>query len=258
MSQQIVISIVSHRQGKLVQELLSDLESIQSENVYLVILTLNTPEEPVPEIWGKPTRWGKKLVRNISQQGFGANHNAAFRYALQESANRSAGFLWAVVNPDIRITDTTLFDTLSEAFDDKTFLVAPAVIEKGEIAASARSLYTPFEAIRGYLGYERKLASTPDWIAGMFLVFTSRAYSELKGFDERYFLYCEDVDICLRIQNGSGKILYVPSAHVNHEARRMSHKSRSALRMHLVSAIKLWTSKAFWQFFLGRLLERRS
>ena len=37
-----------------------------------------------------------------------------------------------------------------------------------------------------------------DWVGGMFMLFNSKDYKELKGFDEKYFLYFEDVDICYR------------------------------------------------------------
>lgn len=42
-----------------------------------------------------------------------------------------------------------------------------------------------------------------DWAAGSFLIFNAFFYSKLNGFNEKYFMYCEDIDICWRAKNTS-------------------------------------------------------
>ena len=85
------------------------------------------------------------------------------------------------------------------------------MLEDGKLAPSARGLYTPFQALKGYAGFSRNAKSPPDWVARMFVMFRVSAFARHGGFDPRYFMYCEDVDICLRLQLRGGQILYLDS-----------------------------------------------
>jgi len=80
-----------------------------------------------------------------------------------------------------------------------------------------------------------------EWIAGMFMLFRSDAYRALGGFDEGYFLYYEDVDICRRLRRQGQGVLYEPRAEVIHDARRASRCDARLAMHHLRSAFRfLW------------------
>ena len=53
-------------------------------------------------------------------------------------------------------------------------------------------------------------------ISGAFMLIPRAMYDRVGGMDEDYFLHVEDVDLCLRIQEAGGAILYVPDAAVTH------------------------------------------
>jgi GT2 family glycosyltransferase len=82
-----------------------------------------------------------------------------------------------------------------------------------------------------------------DWVAGMFMLFTAEAYRAVGGFDERYFLYYEDVDICRRLRARGNKIVYEPAVPVIHEARRASRRDPRLMRMHAASALRYLLSR---------------
>lgn len=86
-----------------------------------------------------------------------------------------------------------------------------------------------------------------DWVNGACLFFRSEAFSELKGFDERYFMYCEDTDICLRLQLAGWSMQGADWA-VMHDARRNTGRSLRHLGWHLRSLWRLWASDSFWDF----------
>jgi hypothetical protein len=75
----------------------------------------------------------------------------------------------------------------------------------------------------------------PEWVAGMFMLFRREAFARLGGFDEGFFLYYEDVDICVRAWRQSLPVLVCPGVAVVHDARRDSHRSLRHLRWHLAS-----------------------
>jgi N-acetylglucosaminyl-diphospho-decaprenol L-rhamnosyltransferase len=55
-----------------------------------------------------------------------------------------------------------------------------------------------------------------DWLSGACLLLRRGAFDEVGGFDESYFMYAEDVDLCWRLARAGWKAAYVPSAEVTH------------------------------------------
>jgi GT2 family glycosyltransferase len=91
-----------------------------------------------------------------------------------------------------------------------------------------------------------------DWVAGLFMAMRAETFETLGGFDERYFLYCEDAELCLRAWNRGFDVRVVPAAPVTHPARRQTMKNWRHFRWHLESLAKLWNSDSYRQFEAGR------
>ncbi len=79
------------------------------------------------------------------------------------------------------------------------------------------------------------------------MAFKSTVFRELGGFDERYFMYCEDVDICLRMQL-AGYSLARADATVIHHTQRQTLKNLKHLAWHIRSLLRLWNSAAYKEF----------
>lgn len=230
----LTLSVVSHGQGNLIRQLFADLRRLNLIDIP-VILTLNLPED---EAWLQ--EWPDlplKIIRNARPMGFGANHNQAFTFSSSD--------LFCVVNPDIRLPDAG-FVSLSQCFDDtQVASCAPLVMgPQGEVQDSARRFPTIARLSRRVLlrqraaDYAANTVTAVDWTAGMFVAFRRSAFAQVGGFDERYFMYLEDADICRRLSNAGWKILYQPSAVVVHDARRASHRSLRHLLWHTRSMIR--------------------
>ena len=67
-----------------------------------------------------------------------------------------------------------------------------------------------------------------DYVEGAVMLFNTRAFRQVGGFDQRYFLYAEDSDICLRMKRAGFECLRVPNARVWHQAHG-SAAAQSAL-----------------------------
>jgi len=65
------------------------------------------------------------------------------------------------------------------------------------------------------------------------------------GFDERYFMYCEDVDLCLRLRLAGLRLVRAPVS-VVHAGRGASRRSAVHLAWHVRSLLRLWCSRSFW------------
>jgi N-acetylglucosaminyl-diphospho-decaprenol L-rhamnosyltransferase len=234
----ISISIVSHGQIDLIYFLLSDLNHIFKDD-FEVIITLNLPERI--NISGQ-YKFPIKLIENHKPLGFGANHNAAFRHA--------SGEYFAVVNPDIRATHLNINDLLSVFKHSFAGICAPLVKNShGNVEDSAR--YFPGigqlfrRRILGVKGVSYHFNNSPlavDWVAGMFMLIRSDVFQKIGGFDDRrYYMYFEDVDICLRL-NRLGYLVFVqPSTFVVHDAQRASHRNIRHFYWHVISMIRYFS-----------------
>jgi GT2 family glycosyltransferase len=241
----ISISIVVHLQAAMAKSLLDDLNRLCTAYPIEVVLTLNLPE--VLNFKIEDFSFPIRLQENAAPLGFSANHNQA--YSL------TSGEFFCVVNPDIRI-DADPFPALIASLEDARIgVAAPLVVSPdGKIEDSARYFPTPLKiackALGGCKGNDYLIADQPllpDWVGGMFLLFPHAVFKQLGGFDQRYFLYYEDVDICARLRLLGYWIMLSPRAIVIHHAQRSSHRKLKFLFWHLQSMLRFFLSTVFWR-----------
>lgn len=82
---------------------------------------------------------------------------------------------------------------------------------------------------------------------GSFLVIRSELFKKIGGFDDNFFMYVEDADLCKRV-NQVSKLMYYPGARVIHKWEKGSHKNRMLLKYHVQSMIyyfRKWGMKIF-------------
>lgn len=228
----------------LVKYLLSDLQAHCSAEDIEIILTRNVPEthDFNPGELALPIR----LIDNPSPKGFGANHNAAFKIAT--------GDYFCVLNPDIRLKENPFPALIALAQQTGVGVVAPRIVNTSGLREdSARRFPTPFELLRKALGGKSEVVndapdvSAPDWVAGMFMLFPRPVFEKLHGFDERYFLYYEDVDLCARLALAGYKRLVCSDVSVVHDARRSSHGNLRYAALHLQSIFRFFFSDVYRQ-----------
>lgn len=246
----ISISVVSHAQIGLVAGLLQDIEMYCKGSSLELILTLNLDETLPFSVDG--FSYPIKLIRNDLPKGFGANHNQAFAHAR--------GCYFCVMNPDIRLHDDPFPPLLACLSDARIGVVAPLVLGiHGQIEDSARRFPSPLKilckAFGGCRGGDYAIADQPvhpDWAGGMFMLFPCNVFRKLGGFDQRYFLYYEDVDICARLRLVGYEVVVCPQARVIHHAQRSSHRSFRYLRWHMESMMRFFFSPVYWRLKLKK------
>lgn len=239
----------------MVADLLGDISRCTDTGSSLeVILTLNVDEELAFDPSGY--QFPIKVIRNRIPLGFAANHNQAFA--------RAAGRFFCVINPDIRL-DTDPFPALLNCLQDSSIgVAAPLVLgESGAVEDSARRFPTPFKilckALGGCKGSDyvvRDEPIAPDWVAGMFMVLRSEVFEKLGGFEERYFLYYEDVDLCARLRLHGYEVALCPAAKVVHHAHRSSHRDGRYLKWHMASMLRFFLSLPFLKICWLRLTKQ--
>lgn len=235
---QVTLSIVSHRQNGLVNQLIEDVHRHCADTVALVI-TQNVPDSV--SLAMASLSFHTKIIVNAQPKGYGANQNAAFRHCRTP--------FFCVVNPDIQLPSNPFPALMQSAVDERVGVVGPVVRDpEGTIEDSARRFPTAGVVLRKLLGGEPgpdypadRGPMEVDWIAGMFMLFRADTYRAIGGFDEGYFLYYEDVDICRRLRKMGKSAIYNPAAEVVHDARRASRRNPRLALYHLRSILRYFS-----------------
>ncbi len=223
----ISVSIVSHGHGSMVSSLVSQLLNIPEINQ--IIITFN-----VPELLHLPQSPRIRVIHNISTKGFGENHNNAFKFCIDK--------YFCVLNPDVTLEMNPFPELISSISLYKVALVSPAIKNMdGFIEDSARLFPSPISILLRRFTKHKDVYRYrfndpifyPEWVAGMCMLFKSDSYASLNGFDESYYLYVEDVDICTRIWLNGHRVLINPSVFVIHEAQRASRVNWRHFRWHI-------------------------
>jgi GT2 family glycosyltransferase len=155
------------------------------------------------------------------------------------------GEYFCVVNPDIRIQKNP-FPALLEALADpaspsphRSCTHLPGRSRTAPVASTPAILLRKLRGGRPEPDYPLTAPVVfPDWVAGMFMVFRREAFAALGGFDERYFLYYEDVDVCARARSRGMEVALVTDASVVHHARRASRRNLRHVLWHARSALR--------------------
>lgn len=192
--------------------------------------------------------------------GYGAGHNVA----INKSINMGARY-HVVLNPDV-FWDGNVFDALRRYMESNRScgLVMPNIkYPDGRLQFLCKLVPTPFDLfLRRFIpvkswqdrlnksyemhwtGYDR-IMEIPI-LSGCFMFLRCETLKKVGGFDERFFLYAEDVDLCRRIGEVSQTIFF-PHVSVVHEYAKGSYKNKKMMKMHILSIIKYF-NKWGWLF----------
>lgn len=233
----LFISVVNHNHDEIICS--SDtLKNLSRQHV--VVIRSNTKPTEGLKIYSKKS--GIHLITGDTTLGFSSNNNAVFRFCKDElNLNNDDYFL--VLNPDVDITTDSISELLSlsnkynsdisaiNLFKDRAFT---------EYDNSIRRYHKLSSLLKALLGYERSDIYNKDnikkpininWAAGSFLLIKSSAYDKLGGFDEKYFMYFEDADICTRANILGLRVIYFPNIKAVHYA---SHMNRNVFSKHFI------------------------
>lgn len=251
----LYISIVSHDHT---EDIIHNLQPhrLQGEQVHVTILANKADSE----LQNYCQQQRLNYLQNETPLGFGANHNKVFRYCRDELGLQDRDW-FLVLNPDVLVSPQTIDDLLLHLKDYYPRLAAANLFKDRDFNILENSVRR-FPYLWDFFGslvfkstrttIKRQDIKAPchvDWASGAFLVFEAKLYAELGGFDERYYLYCEDVDICWRARHLLGvRTLYLPQIRAVHAGRRDSHKS---INQHM-----LWHTQSALRFSWIRLKTR--
>lgn len=234
--------------------LFAALESLFTSTTFppeVVVVDNCSDETPAPKI---VSTWPN--VRVLSRErrfGLPSNLNFGFRAT-------TAPYVM-LCNCDLIFKDQSI-DALARFLEEHTRagVAAPKLLDpQGDRRASARRWYTlrSLMALQGpwsklvrnstvvqrslYEDWDYTSARLVDWTPFSATMVRRAAFEQVGLMDERFWVYFDDVDICLRMHNAGWEVWCVPDAEIVHIEQRSSSRPFSpAWRWHLTSMIKFW------------------
>lgn len=249
-----------------VDELTTCLESLLRDNVEKVYIVDNSPTDKISDLLSQPKFRGKtEYIPNPSNPGYGAAHNIALRKAIAAGAT-----FHLVINSDVYFPEGTLprITEVMMALPDVGQLQPRIISTDGSDQYSARLIPTPLDLLgrrflpsflirrrnNRYILRDRQPghALNIPYHQGSFMFLRTEALQRIGLFDERFFMYPEDIDLSRRIHR-EYRTLYWPEVTVTHAHRAASYHSLKMLRIHMINMVRYFNK---WGWFFDS--ERRS
>ena len=254
----ITISIVTYQNSDGI--LKRCIDSILGANLRIKLYIIdNSPTDKIRGLCDNPKI---NYIFNNANIGYSRGHNIAIKQTVQQKVKYHL-----VLNPDVYFEKGTiekLYDFMENNPD--IGLVMPKILyPDGSIQYLCKLLPTPMDLIRRrffpaskyldernflyelrFTGYG-KIMDVP-YLSGCFMFFRTEALKQAGLFDERFFMYLEDVDLSRRIHKHY-RTVYYPEISVFHQYEKGSYKNSKLLKYHLQSAIKYFNK---WGYFFDK------
>lgn len=213
-----------------------------------------------PNDWWRCIEKTSPIIRYVHNEntGYGASHNLAMRKAVEEGSNYHV-----VLNPDLKF-DSNVIQTLyefMEAHKEVGHIMPKIVNQEGELQYLCKLVPSPADLIfkrflpksfskKSAYKFQLKFADYDKemdvpYLSGCFMFFRMEAILKVKGFDERFFMYLEDIDITRRIHKFY-RTVYYPKVFVYHLHAAESYHSKKMLKVHIQNMIKYFNK---WGWF---------
>lgn len=259
MKYDITSSIVTYKNDfKTLRKAINSL--LNTEMAVRLFVIDNSPSDEIRQICNDNNI---EYIFNNANIGFGAGHNIAIQKVLGLSKYH------LVTNPDVYFAGGNLEKLYDFMENNKDVgLVMPKILyPDGSLQYLCKKLPTPFDLMgRRFLPdflkplFQKRLTDFElrdmnyneivevPYLSGCFMFIRTAIFKEIGMFDERFFMYLEDTDLCRRIGE-KYKTIYYPEAVVYHDYAKESYKNKKLLIVHANSAIKYFNK---WGWFFDK------
>lgn len=251
------ITIVNYNQKYFPRLCVEALKKSKTDFEFEIIVCDNNSKDQSLDYLKTAAKSGDILLvepgRNL---GYGGGHNFAAREAK--------GKYLLILNTDITVEPDTLQKMVDymDKHHDIGILAPKLMYHNGEIQKSCRRHFKFFDLFikRSFLrhvwpfkqryekyimeDFNHRSTQEMDLVTGAFMLMPRAVFEKIRGFDERYFLFMEDFDLCRKVQEEGCKVVYYSDAVAIHYHKRLSQGSLLRLIFnkiswyHLASAIK--------------------
>ena len=236
----ISASIVIYKENKdTLQKVINSFLSLKDIKKEFIIVD-NSPSDEL-KVFCESFE-GVSYIFSGENLGFGRGHNLAFKNLKDKSD------IHMIINPDVYFNSDEISSFLNWFYEQKEISLATTKVcyPDGENQNIVRNVPTIIDLIKrklkidsGELHIQDNSIKEVPFAHGCFFIFKTEVFEKLGGFDERFFMYMEDLDIFIRAKK-YGKTVINTNYKIYHEFRKGSSKSFKLLKYHIISAYKFF------------------
>ena len=266
-SLKISVIIVNYNVKYLLEECLFSIEKA-SKNINTEIFVIDNASNDGSNLFFKNRFHHVQFIWNEENIGFAKANNKVL--------DKITGEFILFLNPDTIIAENTLETCLDFMTKNKSCgaLGVRMVDQHGVfLKESKRGFPTPMTSLWKFLSFHELFPSSPvfskyyeghlsewgtnevDVLSGAFMMLSKAALEKVKGFDEDYFMYGEDIDLSFRIKQAGFKNYYLPESTIIHHKGSSTNKKDPRYYYRFYGAMKTYVRKRYSnRFFLKSLL----
>jgi GT2 family glycosyltransferase len=246
---ELSIITINYNSADFILKLWNSLEKFVDNSFELIIVDNNSSVQNLKKLDKISQEKNVHLIKLQNNIGFGAGNNEGVKFAQ--------GKFIAIVNPDIELIDNP-FPNLLKALksDKKNGIAVPQLFSpNGVPQENIRKFPTIFSLLsRRIFSQEKSFKpfrknKSIDWGQGSFLLTSYENFIKVGGFDDFYFLFLEDTDLCRTYWENNLRVVAVPSSKAHHQSERLSGGHFWVACWKKTFWIHLWSAvKYFWKW----------
>ena len=253
----ISFAIVTYNNSRIIKNTIqSILDNIPEEYDYSFYVVDNHSTDTTIDVV-KSLQSNVTILPLSTNNGFGFGHNAVIPYLDSK--------YHFVVNPDIVIDNKSQIAKMLDYMEHNvavgmlsplilnTDMTIQYLLKRNPTVLDMFLRWLPFNICTRRKDYYVNKQSNYtkimpiDYASGCFMLFRTEIFKQLRGFDDRFFMYLEDADITRRV-NLLSKAVFFPNAYVVHEWAQAGHKKLKYMMITLHS-MYVYFSKWGWKFY---------
>lgn len=242
----IIVSTVSHDH----QAMIFELDALAQFAYHDDIIVICRDNKPNRELQTYCENNNIIYIANDKQYGFAKNNNLNFLFYKKNLSPKCDDF-FLLLNPDVQITSDTIDNLKKYLIGKSKSIIAGNLFLDENLSVTddnIRRYPKLYQFAKTYLLGDRstmisRTAGLPEdgdfWASGAFLVINTSLYEQLSGLDERYYMYCEDIDFCFRAAKANIPVVLAEEVKAIHWRQRASKKILSQFFFwHVMSVLK--------------------
>lgn len=254
---QIVISIIDYKGKENTLSCLKSLDTMLIPKGFTVsVVVINNYPQEVLSIKNDYKNFELSVIQNTENSGFSGGHNRGIAFAKEKNAEYVL-----ILNNDITVDKNLLVGLTEVAEENKEIgIVVPKIYfskgseyhkdrysekEKGHVFWYAGGLIDWDNMIASHRGVDEvdhgqyDLTEETQFATGCCMLLRVDVADKIRGFDERYFLYLEDLDLNMRVKSEGYKVFYAPKAYMWHQNAGSTGGSGSKLQDYFTTRNRL-------------------
>ena len=251
---QLSLILINYQSKDYLEKCLTSIEKYLKKNNNFEIILVNNDKESIEDLKGR-YQLPIEIINPKKNIGFGAANNLA--------SKKASGKFLLFINPDTELIDSSLLKLvqLLEKFPE-IGIVGPKIIETEKslpqpwTCGKKTSLFNILFRNSINKPWNKNKSVEVDWVSGTALAVSKKLFKELSGFDEKFFMYFEDQDLCLRAKKAERKIIFYPFVKIYHFNGK-SWKNEKDKKHHFYKSQDYFFQKHHGKFKTGLLKALR-